>query len=608
MKKLFILFLVIPSLLLGQTKDEIDLCMAVQANTLTSDLEAENALDRILNVIGASKNFILTPCDKIKNALATAYRGNRYILYDKKFMNIISENTNDWSNLFILAHEVGHHINGHSIDILLYGADIVDAPSLEKKRKQELEADEFAGFVLAKLGASLSELKEVVNLIANDKDDTFSTHPNIDKRIASIEVGFNRGFTKSIEETTNYVEFEKNESYLKFGNWYRDQTKSYEGETTWKSLTKGNNIKTENSERIEHNLVLTVESSERVNYREESPSTYEIRINIKIPYEDMESLAQKINKNFLSVNKSDRRFYYYYFEIVGGGKNKDGDKIESYDYIGGWDKYRFIYDANTGNIKFQQGSCSLSVVKCHYYKDTFGFLHSNFEQIIYFNPNSDSPKNITSLFINFRVTGIIASSVGSDYRDFDRYFYAKENPDYNKKGNPFYKKRLNQIREENRDLYDTGQFDLLLEKFNEGYNYKIANVGLLQQAYNYYEIKIFLKSQYYIKEKLNQIREENQEAYNSGNFKVVLQKYNEVNHPKFYDVDQLLRHYKFYDNYPKLPESILVQPINEDLKFTKEKNHYFEFDMRGSEKAFSNKYVEQTFTDVIKNKYYEYFN
>ena len=133
-------------------------------------------------------------------------------------MNIISENTNDWSNLFILAHEVGHHINGHSIDILLYGADVVDTPSLEKKRKQELEADEFAGFVLAKLGASLSELKEVVNLIANDKDDTFSTHPNKDKRIASIEVGFNRGFTKSFVETTNYVEFEKNESYLKFGN------------------------------------------------------------------------------------------------------------------------------------------------------------------------------------------------------------------------------------------------------------------------------------------------------------------------------------------------------------------------------------------------------
>ena len=63
MKKLFILFLVIPSLLLGQTKDEIDLCMAVQANTLTSDLEAENALDRILNVIGASAHIKVSVAD-----------------------------------------------------------------------------------------------------------------------------------------------------------------------------------------------------------------------------------------------------------------------------------------------------------------------------------------------------------------------------------------------------------------------------------------------------------------------------------------------------------------------------------------------------------------
>ena len=59
----------------SQTKDELDLCMAIQANSFTSNTEAENALDRILDVIGASKNFVLTPCDKISNAVATAYRG-----------------------------------------------------------------------------------------------------------------------------------------------------------------------------------------------------------------------------------------------------------------------------------------------------------------------------------------------------------------------------------------------------------------------------------------------------------------------------------------------------------------------------------------------------
>jgi len=36
-------------------------------------------------------------------------------------------------------------------------------------------------------------------------------------------------------------------------------------------------------------------------------------------------------------------------------------------------------------------------------------------------------------------------------------------------------------------------------------------------------------------------------------------------------------------------------------------NYFFEFDLRGAVKSFSREYVEQTFIDVIKNKYYEYF-
>ena len=37
-------------------------------------------------------------------------------------------------------------------------------------------------------------------------------------------------------------------------------------------------------------------------------------------------------------------------------------------------------------------------------------------------------------------------------------------------------------------------------------------------------------------------------------------------------------------------------------------DYFFEFDLRGAVKSFSPEYVEQTFIDVIKNKYYEYFN
>ena len=229
MKKLLLLFF-IPFSLYAQTYDNAseasELCLAIQQNSFINDVEADAALDRILSVIGASKRFILQPCSDISNAVATSYKGLRYILYDRDFMNAISNNTNAWSQLFILAHEVGHHINGHSVDILLYTADIVEPSSLAAKRQQEIESDEFAGFILAKLGATLAQTSEAINLIASNKDDTYSTHPSKKKRLAAIK----KGYYKAIEnepvahENTNnndpteeyfYLAYEKceNEDY-----------------------------------------------------------------------------------------------------------------------------------------------------------------------------------------------------------------------------------------------------------------------------------------------------------------------------------------------------------------------------------------------------------
>ena len=112
MKKLLLLLLV-PMVSFGQTKEELELCLAMQSSNFMTDSEAENALDKILNTIGASKNFVLTPCSEINNAAATSYKGIRYILYDKEFMQLINSRTNNWSSLAIIAQGVGHHINGH---------------------------------------------------------------------------------------------------------------------------------------------------------------------------------------------------------------------------------------------------------------------------------------------------------------------------------------------------------------------------------------------------------------------------------------------------------------------------------------------------------------
>lgn len=188
----------------GNKIDAMSLCSVLQTNSFSENIEAEKGLDRILSVIGASKRtFIIQPCENINNAIATSIKGVRYILYDRKFMNSIS-NKNNWSNLFILAHEVGHHINGHSLDLVLYATDAIEPESLVIKRQQEIEADEFASFVLAKLGAPIEKINEIINSVSSEEDDSYKTHPSRKKRLSAVQRGYARA-NKLIQKEGNNV-------------------------------------------------------------------------------------------------------------------------------------------------------------------------------------------------------------------------------------------------------------------------------------------------------------------------------------------------------------------------------------------------------------------
>jgi len=245
MKKIIYLFIALISFKsFSQTNDALKLCVAIQANNFSTDSEAQDAIDKILSVIGTSQKPVLQACSNINNAVAVAYKGQRYILYDRDFMNSLTKGNNKyWSNMFILAHEVGHHINGHSLDVMLYSKDVINPKSLFTKRKQELEADEFAGFVLAKLGATLKQTSEVLLNLPSISNENTSTHPSRDKRITSVRIGFKKGYIKK-ETKTVYVidvigEYERSDSYAKYGKWYREQNDDvFEGKS-WSAVTSG---------------------------------------------------------------------------------------------------------------------------------------------------------------------------------------------------------------------------------------------------------------------------------------------------------------------------------------------------------------------------------
>ena len=169
-----------------------ELCVALKGNSFSTDDKANKALDEILSVIGVSRNFILQSCENISNAMAISLKGIRYVFYNTEFMRDINSNIKYWGNMSILAHEIGHHINGHTIDVILYANEDVEQESLATSRMMELQADEFSGFVLAKLGATLSQTSEAISKIISDADDTYSTHPSRSKRLKAIKEGYDK--------------------------------------------------------------------------------------------------------------------------------------------------------------------------------------------------------------------------------------------------------------------------------------------------------------------------------------------------------------------------------------------------------------------------------
>lgn len=135
-----------------------------------------NQIETILNFTGLSKNFEVYSAP-IENAVATLIDNKRYILYDPRLLNHADTNSNYyWSSMSILAHEIGHHLQGHTLD--KYGS----TPD------KELEADKFSGHVLYKMGASLEQAIAAINRYGSDYDS--STHPSKQRRIAAIKNGW----------------------------------------------------------------------------------------------------------------------------------------------------------------------------------------------------------------------------------------------------------------------------------------------------------------------------------------------------------------------------------------------------------------------------------
>jgi hypothetical protein len=145
--------------------------------------EAEDIIRSIIGVIGLQPRFEIQAA-KIPNAAAVIHNGKRYVLYNPDFVSALNKSAGSkWASVSILAHEIGHHLNGHTLEEGGSRPDI------------ELEADEFSGFVLNKLGATLPQAQVAMKIAADVKAS--HTHPGKEQRLVAIARGWQNASGKT---------------------------------------------------------------------------------------------------------------------------------------------------------------------------------------------------------------------------------------------------------------------------------------------------------------------------------------------------------------------------------------------------------------------------
>ena len=174
----FIFSLLLTTGLLAQSSARSTSGTAANSSVFSSVNDVQKVSQNILDIVGLKANFDLREAN-IPNAAAVNYNGKRYILYNPNFMKQLEKTTGTkWAGISVLAHEIGHHLNGHTM------SGQGSSPDLE------LEADEFSGFVLRKMGATEDQAGAAMRTLATN--EASRTHPARDNRLYAINEGWEK--------------------------------------------------------------------------------------------------------------------------------------------------------------------------------------------------------------------------------------------------------------------------------------------------------------------------------------------------------------------------------------------------------------------------------
>lgn len=189
----------------------------------------------------------------VANAAALVTKGQALILVNQQFMDRVKEDSKTgFSIKAILAHEVAHHVYGHTLS----------STPASSRRNEELQADFFSGMVLQQMGATLDEALAAVTQI--DFHTGSTTHPPKEVRKTAIVSGFKRpeelnaihkGVAKQHGVSTNSSVYKKLSLKDNQGEYYVDSDDNIlEVEPEGKVLMLGHGLQVQGDHRSKYNI------------------------------------------------------------------------------------------------------------------------------------------------------------------------------------------------------------------------------------------------------------------------------------------------------------------------------------------------------------------
>lgn len=270
---------------------------------LPSKLETEQ-IKYLMQFTGLPQNFKIYS-GNINSAIATHYNNEQLIIYNKRlFASLDTTNNPYWITIFILAHEIGHHL----------AYNISDTSNFANA---ELQADQFAGNLLYNMGADSNQVVLALNspLISNIKQNKL-------ERINAVKKGWHLGYKyryqsvtpPPIDDVLDIEDFDEH-TLLFNSKWKEDIFSEIDGNDTALIYTAFGRVeklkgiilevlKKEITKEIVHlELLVLITNNQQTAYYEEN-NKYEFNIDYEI------NGGTKSINNFLKLFKQGRRLEF----------------------------------------------------------------------------------------------------------------------------------------------------------------------------------------------------------------------------------------------------------------------------------------------------------